>query len=156
MFVPLLDAVRADIDRQIGWSKDQVRRQTRYTALIGALAAIAVLAVLGAIIIGLIALYFWLAMRMNPLAALGMIGGALLVVALILVAVAFVWRRPRLALRPRLQIAQPVALFEALMQGGSGETSKPASAILRRSSRPTLLGTLALAVVVGLIAGRRL
>ncbi|MET0538822.1 MAG: hypothetical protein ABWZ64_12900 [Xanthobacteraceae bacterium] len=152
MFVPLLDAVRADIDRQIGWSKDQVRRQTRYTALIGALAAIAVLAVLGAIIIGLIALYFWLAMRMNPLAALGMIGGALLVVALILVAVAFVWGRPRLAPRPRLQIAQPVALFEALMQGGSGETSKPAS----RSSRPTLLGTLALAVVVGLIAGRRL
>jgi hypothetical protein len=33
MFASLLDAIRADIDRQIGWAKVEVRRQTRYSVL---------------------------------------------------------------------------------------------------------------------------
>ena len=37
MFAALRSAVRADIDRQIDWAKDQVKRQTRYTALMGIL-----------------------------------------------------------------------------------------------------------------------
>jgi hypothetical protein len=41
MFAPLMDAVRADIDRQIGWVRGEVRRQTRHTALISTLAAVA-------------------------------------------------------------------------------------------------------------------
>jgi hypothetical protein len=163
MFVPLLNAIRADIDRQIGWTKDQVRRQTRYTALIVALTGVAAVAALGAIIVGLIAVYVWLSMQTNPFAALGMIGGALLLVSLILMAVTFVWRRPRLAARPHLQIAQPAALLGALAPGGyvkatagSKETSKRAAGAVRHSSRPALVGTLALAVIIGLIAGRRL
>ena len=43
MFVALRSAVRADIDRQIGWAKDQVKRQTRYTALMAILAGVAAL-----------------------------------------------------------------------------------------------------------------
>jgi hypothetical protein len=162
MFVPLLNAIRADIDRQIGWTKDQVRRQTRYTALIVALAGVAAVTALGAIIVSLIAVYFWLSMQTNPFAALGMIGGGLLLVSLILVAVAFVWRRPRLAARPRLQIAQPAALLEVTpgryvkATARSKETSKRAAGAVRDGSRPALVGTLALAVVIGLIAGRRL
>jgi len=61
MFAPLVNGVRADIDRQIDWAKVEVHRQTRYTVMIGVLAGMAALATLGAIIIGLIALYFWLA-----------------------------------------------------------------------------------------------
>jgi hypothetical protein len=46
MFAALCSAVHADIDRQIGWAKDQVKRQTGYTALTGILAGVAALAVL--------------------------------------------------------------------------------------------------------------
>ena len=109
MFAPLLDLVRADIDRQIDWAKAEVRHQTRHTALIGALAVVAALAALGAIIAGLIALYLWLSIQLDPFAALGMIGGGLLALALILFAFVFMWRRPRLASRPQLQIAQSLA-----------------------------------------------
>ena len=50
MFAPLLGAIRADIDRQVGWAKDEIRRQTRYATLTGVLAGVAALAALGAIV----------------------------------------------------------------------------------------------------------
>jgi hypothetical protein len=63
MFAPLFGAVRADIDRQIGWAKGEARRQTRYAVLLGGLTGVAALATLGAIVVGLIALHSWLAMQ---------------------------------------------------------------------------------------------
>ena len=163
MFAPLLGAIRSDIDRQIGWTKDQVRRQTRYTAVMVALAVVAILAALGAAVVGLVALYFWLSMQMSPFTALGIIGGGLLVLALILAGVASVRRRPPLAPRPRLQIAQPAALLDTLRQdtfdkalADNEEILNLAAGALRDGSRPVVLGTLAIAVVMGLIAGRRL
>ena len=63
MFAVLKDAVRSDIDRQIGWARGEVRRQTLHTALVGSLAGVAALAALGAIIVGLVALYFWLSIN---------------------------------------------------------------------------------------------
>jgi hypothetical protein len=117
MFAPLLDGIRADIDRQIGWAKAEVRRQTRYRALIAVVAGVAALAALGAIVVGLIALYLWLAMQASPFAALGMIGSGLLLVALILLMLAFVWRRPsRVASRPPLQTRPTAALLGVLGQ----------------------------------------
>jgi hypothetical protein len=41
MLATLLGAIRADIDRQVGWARGEVGRQLRYTALTGALAAFA-------------------------------------------------------------------------------------------------------------------
>jgi len=61
MFAPLLGVVRADIDRQMGWARAEVRRQIRYAVLIGAIAGMAALAALGALTVGLIALHSWLA-----------------------------------------------------------------------------------------------
>ena len=61
MFAPLLGVVRADIDRQMGWARAEVRRQIRYAVLIGAIAGMAALAALGALAVGLIALHSWLA-----------------------------------------------------------------------------------------------
>jgi hypothetical protein len=105
MFAPLLGAIRADIDRQVGWAKDEVRRQTRYATLTGVLAGMAALAALTAIIGGLVALYLWLVMQTDPFIALAMNGGGLLLLAVLLFALAFMRRRPRLAVRPQLQIA---------------------------------------------------
>ena len=162
MFAPLLDGIRADIDRQIGWAKAEVRRQTRYRALIAVVAGVAALAALGAIVVGLIALYLWLAMQASPFAALGIIGSGLLLVALMLLALAFVWRRPsRVASRPPLQTRPTAALLGVLGQAsydnaGREQALKLAAGTVRHGSRSALLGTLVLAAVVGLIAGRRL
>jgi hypothetical protein len=68
---------------------------------------VAVLAALGAIIVGLIALYLWLAMQMGSLAALGIIGGSLLVLTIVLFALALAGRRPSLAARPRYKSLNP-------------------------------------------------
>ena len=114
MFAPLLGAIRADIDRQVGWARDEVRRQTRYATLTGVFAGVAALAALGAIVVGLIALYLWLSMQTDPFIALAVIGGGLLLLAVLLFALAFTRRRPRLAVRPQLQIAQPAALLGTL------------------------------------------
>ena len=163
MFAALRSAVHADIDRQIGWAKDQLKRQTRHTALTGILACAAALAALDAVIVGLIALHSWLAMRSGPFVAHGLIGGGLLLLALILLALALIRRRPRLAARPPLQIAQPAALFGGLRQdrhdkvvAGGEQTLKLATGALRDGPLSTLLGTLALAVAMGLLVGRRL
>jgi MFS family permease len=163
MFAALLGAVRADIDRQINWAKVQVKRQTRYTVLMGILAGVAALAALGAVIVGLIALHSWRAMQAGPFIAHGLIGGGLLLLALILFALAVIWQRPRLAARPALQIARPAALLGTLGQGrydrlvaGGEQTLKLATGTLRDGSGSALLGTLALAVAVGLLVGRRL
>ena len=61
MFAPLLGAVRADMDRQVGWAREELRRQVRYTALIGAIGGMGALAAIGVLIVGLIALHSWLA-----------------------------------------------------------------------------------------------
>jgi hypothetical protein len=157
-FASLLGAIRADINRQVDWAREEVRRQARYTALTGVLAGVAALAALGAVGVGFTALYFWLAMQVDPFIALGIIGGGLLLFALILLALAFIRKRPQLALRPRLQIAQPAALLGTLRPrtAGSEPTLKLATDTVRHGSRAALLGTLLLVAVVGLIAGRRL
>jgi hypothetical protein len=157
MFRSLLGAVVADIDRQIRWAKFEVRRQTRYTALKGILVILASLAAIGVIIVGLIALYFWLAMQAGLFVALSVIGGGLLLFALILFALAFARERPGLGSPPQLQIMQPGALLGTFRQGTQRDQAiSLASGPSRRGSRPALLGMLAIATIVGLLAGRRL
>jgi hypothetical protein len=157
MFRSLLGAVLADIDRQIGWAKYEVRRQTRHAALKGVLVSVASLAAIGAIVVGLMALYFWLEMQAGLFAALGVIGGGLLLLALILFAIAFARERPGLASPPQLQIMRPAALLGTLRQGThSDQTIKLAAGPRSHGSRSALLGVLTLATIVGLLAGRRL
>jgi hypothetical protein len=129
----------------------------------GILAGVAALAAFGAVIVGHIALHSWLAMQTGPFVAHGLIGGGSLLLALILFALALIRRRPRLAARPPLQIARPAALLGGLRQGsydkvvtGGEQTLKLASETLRDGSGSALLGTLALAVAVGLLVGRGL
>ena len=163
MFASLQGAIRADIDRQVDWARGEVLRQVRFTALTGVLAGVAALAALGTITVTLIALYLWLATQVDRFIALGIIGAGLLLLALILLTMVFLRHRPRRALRPRLQIARPAALLETVLPRrygtmiASGE--QPLNLVtdtVRHASRPTLLGTLLLVILVGLIAGRRL
>ena len=139
MFAPLMDAVRADIDRQVGWARDEIRRQIRYAAFIGVIAG------------------------MGTLAALGMIGAGLLLLMLILLLVAFSLRRPGVNKRPALQVVRAATLFRtgtnlnAKQAVAAGEDSlRLATDTLREGTRSELLGALALIAIVGVIAGRSL
>jgi hypothetical protein len=162
MLAALRALIRADIDRQLGWAKDEVWRQTRYGALTGALAAGAALAALGAIVVGLIALYFWLAALAGPYIALGIIGAGLLLLAFLLSGLALMQPRPLPAARPLLQITRPAALLGTLGPASDKRVAAAAPALrlatdaVHRGSRPALLGTLVLVAIVGLIAGRRI
>ncbi|HXB78438.1 MAG TPA: hypothetical protein VNX23_13740 [Bradyrhizobium sp.] len=163
MFAPLLGVIRADIDRQAGWAREEARRQIRYAVLIGAIAGMGALAGLGALTVGLIALHSWLAPQVGSLAALGIIGAGLLLLMLILFLVAFSLRRPGLKTRPPLQVAQPATLFataadlsaDQAITGGK-DSLRLASDTVREGTRPELLGALALIAIAGVIAGRRL
>jgi hypothetical protein len=129
--------------------------------LVGVLLSVAAVAGLGAVAIGLIALYMWLTPQYGPFIALAIVGSGLLVLALTLLLLAVIRRRPRSAARPPLQMAQPAAVFGTLGQSSYGravsggeQALRFAIENLRGGSRSTLLGTLALVVILGLIAGR--
>jgi MFS family permease len=163
MFAPLLGAVRADMDRQMGWAREELRRQVRYTALIGAIGGMVALAAIGALIVGLIALHSWLAPQVGSLTALGMIAAGLLLLMVLLLLVALSLRRPELKTRPALQVVQPATLFRAGANLGADQaiaTDKDslrfATDALREGSRSELLGALALIALAGVIAGRKL
>jgi hypothetical protein len=162
MLAPLLGAVRADVDRQVGWARAEVRRQIRYAVLFCAIAGLATLAALGALVVGLIALHSWLTPQVGSLAALGMIGAGLLLLMLMLMLVAFFLRRPGLETRPTLQVARPDALFRFATHPGpdpaitSKDSLRLVTDALREGTHSELLGALALIAVVGVIAGRRL
>ena len=164
MFASLFGAVQADIDRQVNWAKGEARRRVRYTVRVAIFAGVGILAVIGAAIVGLIALHTWLAAQWTPLIAHGMIGGGLLLLALILFLAAAAGRPPRLGARPPLQLARPAAALGALAVGdarasngvaSAQEGAKLASETVKQGSRSSLLGTLALAAVVGFIISRK-
>ena len=162
MFAPLLYAVHADIDRQLGWARAEARRQIRYALLIGAIAGMVALAAIGVLTVGLIALYAWLAAQVGSLTALGIISAGLLLLMLALLLVAFSLRRPGLKTRPALQVVRPAALFRTGTRLSGNEASVDTEGSLhlahtsREGARSELLGALALIAIAGVIAGRRL
>jgi uncharacterized membrane protein YbhN (UPF0104 family) len=162
MFALLLNAVRADLDRQLGWIKAEAKRQVGHVELTIILIAVASLAGLGAVIIGLIALYVWLAAQTTQFVALGAIGSGLLLFALILLALTRIRRRPQFATPPPLQLAQPAALLGISTKSPNGQGlvgGKQAASLvtgaMRNGSRSALLGTFAMVVLIGVIVGRR-
>src|SRR5262245_27438620 len=162
MLARLVGLVRADVDRQIGWAKGEIRRQTRYAALTAGFAIAGALALLGAIVVGLIALYTFIEIHHGPFVALGVVGGGLAVLGLLLLALALFRSRPRPEAPPRLESAQLATLLSALTEEGVGaaasssEPAKAATNTRQRLSRQALLGVLALAAVAGILIGRRL
>jgi hypothetical protein len=82
---------------------------------------------------------------------------------LILLLAAAAGRPPRLATRPPLQFAKPAAALGILASGtragamsrSAQEGLKLASETVQQGSRSSLLGTLALAAVIGFIISRK-
>jgi hypothetical protein len=163
MFASLFGAVQADIDRQVNWARSEARRRVRYTARLAVVAGAGVLAIIGAAVVGLIALHTSLATQWTPLIAHGMIGGGLLLLALILFLAAAAGRPPRFATRPPLQLARPTAALGILASGtradrlsrGAQEGLRVASETVQQGSRSSLLGTLALAAIIGFVISRK-
>ena len=156
MLALLLNAVRADLDRQLSWVKAEAKRQAGHIELTIILIGIASLAGLGAVIIGLIALYVWLAAQTTQFVALGAIGGGLLLLALILLALTRIRRRPQFSSPPALQLAQPAALLgiSTKSPNSQGLVGGERPAAMRNGSRSALLGTLAMVALMGVIVGR--
>jgi hypothetical protein len=159
----LLDAVRADVDQQVGWATLEVQRQTRHVAVVVAFALCAALAAMAAAVVGLIALYTWLASVYGQATAFALLGGGLALIALIFLVLFLTSGRPRVAARPSLRVAQPAALLDTVTEGRStavmtaGEDAlNVATDALKNGSRTTIFGAIALAVVVGAVAGRTL
>ncbi|HWP14994.1 MAG TPA: hypothetical protein VNM46_05165 [Xanthobacteraceae bacterium] len=163
MFASLFGLVQADIDRQVDWAKEEARRRVRYVVRVAILAGIGAFALVGATAIGLIALHTWLAAQWTPMMAHAIVGGGLIVFALIFFLAALAGRPPKLATRPPLQFAKPAVALGALASGtGIGAASRSAqeglkfaSDTVQQGSRSSLLGTLALAAVVGFIISRK-
>jgi Putative Actinobacterial Holin-X, holin superfamily III len=157
MFALLLNALRADLDRQLDWAKAEAKRQAGHIELTIILIGVASLAGLGAVIVGLIALYVWLAAQTTQFVALGAIGGGLLLLALILFALARIRRRPQFAPPPPVQLVQPAALLGISTKNlnSRGLVGGEQAAAMRNGSRSGLLGTLAIMVLIGVIVGRR-
>jgi Putative Actinobacterial Holin-X, holin superfamily III len=182
MFNNLAGLIRGDVERQIGWAKRELETQARFTALTAALAAVAALAALGAAVVGLIALYTWLELKYDTFIALGIVGGGLALLAAVLLTVALARRRPTLKVPPPLQSAHPAALIGAVKEDTIGDTAATAQRLLsslksgsygdavaageegwrtaednlRHGSRQAVYATLAIAAVLGILAGRRL
>jgi hypothetical protein len=162
MFASLFGAVQADLDRQVNWAKGEARRRVRYTVRTAIFLGVGILALVGAAIVGLIALHTWLAAQWTPLIAHGMIGGGLFLLALILFLLAAAGRPPRLGARPPLQLVRPAAALGALAAGTRAstvsraqESVQLASETVKQGSRSSLIGTLALAAVIGFIISRK-
>ena len=154
----LLDAVRADLDQQVGWATLEVQRQTRHAASVAAFALCALFAAFAAAVVGLIALYAWLAFAYGQPTAFGLLGGGLALIALIFLMLFLKSRRPQLASRPSLRIAQPAALLDTVTDGRSTAVMSAGNDVLKlatdavgKGSRSTIFGAIALAVVAGAI-----
>jgi hypothetical protein len=115
-----IDAVKSEVEFRVDRAGAQAKHVAREAAVVAALSA-ALLAVLGmAVVVGLIALYLWVASVYGPMAGLGVVGGLLVVVALILGFVAAARARllslppADLPQRPRPKVeATPVVLSPA-------------------------------------------
>jgi hypothetical protein len=81
---------------------------------------------------------------------------------LILIAFVLMQRRPRLASRPQLLLAQPTALIGTFKRGldsrqiaSQEDTLRLVADTVRQSPPAALLGVLLIAAIVGVVTGRR-
>jgi hypothetical protein len=157
----LFAAARADAEDQIGWAAAQAKGQAGHVIYLAVLAVLALAALIGAATVGLVGLHVWLTALYGPLVAYLALGFGLLALALLLLLAIRLSRRPKLAPPPSPRLAQPATLvgiaspFSAGASAAAGEAANSLAEGLSTGTRSTILGALTLAVLTGLIAGRR-
>jgi hypothetical protein len=88
-----IEAVKASLERRIELATDHVKQVAQEAAVIAALSVIAFVTAGMAVIVGLIALYFWVSNAYGMYAGLGVVGAILLVVTVALAVAAAVKAR---------------------------------------------------------------
>ncbi len=135
-----------------------IRRMAREVAVTLALIVLGAFAAILAFAFGFAALYLWLDESLGTFAALGILGGASALLAILLFAVAF-RRAPR---KPRAYAEDPLrAAGGSVPASAAGfartadEAVKGIAEIVGNGSRQQIIGTIAVAALIGLVLGRR-
>lgn len=135
------------------------KRLARDTAITIVLAVLGAFAAMLALAFGLVALYFWLEPKLGAVAALGILSGASALLAVILFAIAFLRtpRSPRVRAEDALRAAaDPARASAAAVARAADEAVNGAADIVRKGSREQIIGTIAVAALIGWLLGRRI
>ena len=135
-----------------------LRRMAREAAVTLALIVFGAFAAILAFAFGFALLYLWLDELLGTFAALGILGGASAFLAIVLFAFAF-WRSPR---RPRAYAADAARAAAgsapasaAALARTADEAVKGIAEIVGNGSRQQIIGTIAVAALIGWVLGRR-
>jgi hypothetical protein len=124
-----------------------VRRLARETAITIVLAMLGAFTAMLALTFGFVALYLCLELTLGTIAALGILGGTLALLAGVLFAIAFL----RGSHKPRARAEDDLrAVAQAAEEAVNG-----AADIVRNGSLQQVAGTVAVALLIGWVLGRR-
>jgi hypothetical protein len=136
-----------------------VKRLAREAAITIVLAMLGALVAMLALTFGVIDLYLWLELKLGIFAALGILGGTSALLAGALFAIAFLRgpRKPRTHTHDALRAAAgPVQASATAIAQAADEAVNGAANIVRYGSREQIASTIAAAVLIGWVLGRRI
>jgi hypothetical protein len=143
MLAAIFGAFAADVQRNV--------HAFKRTALLTAVAVVAAFVAAG---FGLSLLTLWLEQLYGTMTALAIVGGGCAVLALILFAVVFWRQRPRV--RPAPQVAEATDIDVARRTIADSERAiDDALTTMKQGTRESMLAAVSLAVVTGIILGRK-
>jgi type VI protein secretion system component VasK len=137
-------------------AKLDIKARLRAMTVSAVLTLVGVVLLLTALGFGVALLYVWLQQMLGTIVALAIIGGACIVLALILFALA-AWR-PKPGDKPAKRAAPPPPPPRPEGTTGSGATDHliaEAVSAMQQGSREQMLAALSLALVTGIILGRK-
>jgi F0F1-type ATP synthase assembly protein I len=167
--------LKAQADELKNQTIDEVKHQAVHTGVTIALTLLGLVFVLLTIVIGLIALYVWVEESQGPYAALGAVAATTSVMAALLFLIVSARGGKSVPSRPAVAPAPTVAPADAMPSAASlaslaetitdrlkQQTAEAASDAIdqaadyvRKSPREAILASLAAAIVIGLVIGRR-
>lgn len=131
-----------------------LRRMAREAAVTLALIVFGAFAAILAFAFGFAALYLWLDELLGTFAALGILGGASALLAIVLFAVAF-RRAPRKPGAYAADALRAAPASAATFARTADEAVKGAAEIVGNGSRQQIIGTIAVAALIGWVLARR-
>lgn len=136
-----------------------VKRLAREAAITIVLAMLGAFVAMLALTFGVIDLYLWLELKLGIFAALGILGGTSALLAGALFAIAFLRgsRKPRTHTDDAFRAtAGPVQASATAIAQAADEAVNGAANIVRYGSREQIASTIAAAVLIGWVLGRRI